>query len=63
MFEAAQTAQAPVLSAVLSDWLNAFDRVKHGALLGALRRFGRPADMLDMAAAILQAREIHSKGP
>ena len=47
---------AASLYIVLLDWSKAFDRIKHDALLVALRRFGIGGAMLDLIGAIYEER-------
>eukprot|EP00959_Pyramimonas_sp_CCMP1952_P143956 3013714-Pyramimonas_sp.AAC.1 len=63
MFEAAHASTALGLVAVLLDRAKAFDRIKHDALLQALRRFGMPDCMVDMIAGIYSERNSIIQGP
>ena len=54
---------SPGLVAVLLDWAKAFDRIKHDALLQALRRFGIPGRMVDIIAGIYRERSFILQDP
>jgi len=56
MFDAAYASASPGLLAVLLDWAKAFDRIRADSMLDALQRFGLPAEVVQMIAAIYETR-------
>ena len=63
MIDAAYASISPGMIAILLDCTKAFDRIRVDSMMHALRRFGLPAPMLDMIAAIYKTRYFILRDP
>ena len=58
MLDGAYAAGQPGLMALFLDWSKASDRIKTESLMSALKRFGLPAPVLELIAAIYRERKF-----